>query len=549
MPSEWARLPLARPRPEPGRPTDRERVQTELVAKAPDLARPVPGADQERPEVLGVVVRLVIIDALGRAEAQAERRELEPPLAAPARHVEEARTTGGEHSLELAKCGKGLVEMLDDREAEHHVEARIGDARERSGQPALDRGDAWIRFQVGCERDVDQRGARDAGEQRACDPRVETAAEVAETGVVEAADLPVHTSGREPDAEPIDEREPLQLSVGGRCTGGCCCSRLGLLHRVERAWVCHSADTTPSGAHRYIDERVTVPGSMTIVACPGCSCTESRTVRRAVFGTSDLERCVRCGSEYLQPQPSDARLAEIYGVDYYSAWTAETDHVVQRMKSATFASIVELCDLERSAALLDVGCADGTLLRLAADAGARPFGIDLNERATERARVRVPDARLHCGELTDRPFGDTVFDAVTMVDFIEHVRDPAAHLAAARDVMADGGRLVISTPRVDSMLRRLFGARWPQYREEHLTYFSLAGLRSLLERAGFAVDSVRRTRKTLTLAYAYGQAVAFPRSAMSGVVKLGYRILPFARHRSIRVYLGEMTVVATRPRH
>ncbi len=176
--------------------------------------------------------------------------------------------------------------------------------------------------------------------------------------------------------------------------------------------------------------------------------------------------------------------------------------------------------------------------------GARAYGIDLNPEAIADASARVPDAEFHVGYASDRPFPDVSFDAVVMIDFIEHVRDPRQELQGVRDRMHAGSRLVVSTPRTDSLLRRVMGRHWPQYREEHLTYFSRAGLTQLLETCGFSVAHVGATRKVLTLGYAYGQAVAYPVPVLTELTRLGYRLAPGLRQKPLRISLGEMTVVA-----
>jgi hypothetical protein len=131
-----------------------------------------------------------------------------------------------------------------------------------------------------------------------------------------------------------------------------------------------------------------------------------------------------------------------------------------------------------------------------------------------------------------------------MIDFIEHVRDPGFELRTVRERMNPRAKIVISTPRTDSLLRRVAGRRWPQYKEEHLTYFSSRGLTKLLGNCGFQVESVSPTAKCLTLAYAYGHAVAYPTPVVTQLMTAGYRVLPALRHRKFKARLGEMTVVA-----
>jgi 2-polyprenyl-3-methyl-5-hydroxy-6-metoxy-1,4-benzoquinol methylase len=280
--------------------------------------------------------------------------------------------------------------------------------------------------------------------------------------------------------------------------------------------------------------------------CPGCLGAKVPLVRSSAFGQGSLFRCASCGTEVLRPQPDDRRLGEIYGANYYAPWGAEDPETVDAMKRATFAPMLDACGLRAGTTVLDLGCATGSLLAEVSRRGARAYGIDLNGEAIKAAQERVPDAVLYTGFAADHPFPGVIFDAVVMIDFLEHVRDPEAELQVVGQRMRPGAKLVISTPRVDSLVRRATGRRWPQYREEHLTYFSRPGITALLDRCGLVVERVAATRKVLTLAYAYGQAIAYPVPVMTQLTSAAYRVLPALRHRAFGVSLGEMTVVARR---
>lgn len=280
--------------------------------------------------------------------------------------------------------------------------------------------------------------------------------------------------------------------------------------------------------------------------CPGCS-EPTLMVRQEFYGRSGLVRCQSCGTEALHPQPSDQRLAAIYGDDYYAPWGLDSDSSVEPMKQSTFEWILGRWPLPPGARVLDLGCATGFLLALAARKGFVPFGVDLNAAAIEECRAKVPDATVYAGTLADCPFPGERFDAVFMVDFLEHVRSPGAELALVRERLSPEGAVVISLPSLDTLTRRLMGLRWTQYREEHLTYFTRSGLEQLLRQTGFAVADIRPTRKTMTLGYLQRQFEKYPHPVLTPVTKGLWRALPVIRSTRIPLRLGEMTVVA-RPR-
>jgi 2-polyprenyl-3-methyl-5-hydroxy-6-metoxy-1,4-benzoquinol methylase len=283
--------------------------------------------------------------------------------------------------------------------------------------------------------------------------------------------------------------------------------------------------------------------------CPACRSEAFDQVREDVWPGIGLSRCATCGTEFQDPQPSDERLVEIYGPSYYEPWTYEDADVVKRMKQLTFEPALDACGLAPGAHVLDVGCATGDLAALVASRGFDAYGIDLNGLAIERARAAVPTGHFHVGVLADEPFAGRMFDAITMFDFIEHVREPGVEVEAAAARLADGGHLIISTPRVDSATRRVTRRNWPQYREEHLTYFTTNGMRTMLASAGLDVVGLRSTKKYLTPAYLYGQAIGYPVPLVTPVVKATWRFLPVPKHHPIGFRFGEMTVLARRRRH
>ena len=283
--------------------------------------------------------------------------------------------------------------------------------------------------------------------------------------------------------------------------------------------------------------------SIAPAACPACL-KPMALVRAAFYGESGLARCPDCGTESLEPQPSNDRLAAIYGEDYYAPWGLDSDASVEPMKQATFEWILDRWPVAPGGAVLDLGCATGFLLALAARRGLRPHGVDLNPRAIEQCRQKVPEAAIHCGTLADRPFPETSFDAVYMIDFLEHVRDPRTELSEVRRRLTPVGAVVISLPQLNSWSRKVMGLGWSQYREEHLTYFSREGLCRLLEETGYRVVRAKPTRKVMTLGYVYRQLQAYRHPALTPVSALLWRALPFLRATRVPVTMGEITVVA-----
>jgi 2-polyprenyl-6-hydroxyphenyl methylase/3-demethylubiquinone-9 3-methyltransferase len=100
--------------------------------------------------------------------------------------------------------------------------------------------------------------------------------------------------------------------------------------------------------------------------------------------------------------------------------------------------------------ILDVGCGGGILSESMARRGARVLGIDLSRAVLEVAELHALEAgvtveyrSVAAEELAlERP---AAFDAVTCMEMLEHVPDPAAALAALGALVKPGGDVIVST--------------------------------------------------------------------------------------------------------
>ncbi|HLM64488.1 MAG TPA: class I SAM-dependent methyltransferase [Acidimicrobiales bacterium] len=95
--------------------------------------------------------------------------------------------------------------------------------------------------------------------------------------------------------------------------------------------------------------------------------------------------------------------------------------------------------------VLDLGCGEGQIARLAAGAGASVVGLDpaWRQLATASARAGGPGYVRGVGEAL--PFGDGAFDAVVSCLVLEHADELDASLAEIARVLEAGGRFVLFT--------------------------------------------------------------------------------------------------------
>lgn len=211
----------------------------------------------------------------------------------------------------------------------------------------------------------------------------------------------------------------------------------------------------------------------------------------------DVLLCNGCRNAFVPPSAIPENLESIYSQAYFEGGEATGYPGYRADRELLFQNFRERLDFIEKAGppgrrLLDVGAAYGFFLKVARDAGWDASGVEIAPDCALEA-ARISGASVACGDFLDVPVPGP-FDVIVMLDVIEHLRDPAAAVARAFELLSPGGLLVIETGDFRAPWARLLGPRWYFYDPPaHLFYFSRRGLLALLARTGFSRD-VRLSR-------------------------------------------------------
>jgi 2-polyprenyl-3-methyl-5-hydroxy-6-metoxy-1,4-benzoquinol methylase len=144
----------------------------------------------------------------------------------------------------------------------------------------------------------------------------------------------------------------------------------------------------------------------------------------------------------------------------------------------------------------DLGCGNGRMAALLADAGFRVMGVDASARGVAIARQHFPQAEFVCAELGAglSALVGNEFDVVISSDVIEHLYRPGDLLEATQAVLKPKGYALIGTPyhgywknlaiAATGKMDNHFTALWDG---GHIKFFSVATLGTLVRQHGFTV--------------------------------------------------------------
>ncbi|MCG3178846.1 MAG: hypothetical protein BIFFINMI_01176 [Phycisphaerae bacterium] len=239
---------------------------------------------------------------------------------------------------------------------------------------------------------------------------------------------------------------------------------------------------------------------------PGTSCPLcGRGAVQAMFPDAHpwLARCDGCGLGLATPQPTDAELAAIYDAEYYDqfGYREGGDRGLAATKRATYDRLLRRVErFVLPGRLIDVGCGLGYSLSAADGRGWQATGLEPHAKAGagDSADGRVLRGTLEGFAPPQR------FDLVSLIDVIEHVRDPLTTIAQAASLLADGGVLLLTTPDLASRPARRLGPRWVHFHRAHLWYFNRATLGEAVRRAGLRVRLAGTAPRVYNLDYVCG---------------------------------------------
>lgn len=263
--------------------------------------------------------------------------------------------------------------------------------------------------------------------------------------------------------------------------------------------------------------------------------------RSGVAQVNQIVRCNRCGLMYAYPR----RDADIVRIE---SWPDDPSFDVEKERPQRFEKErLQVRDLDRSRVhlnrlhprrgkLVEVGSGLGFVLQAFRKDGWEVMGVEPDRNTARYASERVGIPTLNM-TLEAARLPDDSLDAVVMLHVIEHVPDPVGTLREIHRILKPGGHLILETPRYDTLMFRILGHRERSLScDGHIYFFTTESLRKAYVAAGFELDRLDYTGRSLTLdRLVYNLGVI---SKSKGVQRIAGSLSRRARLNKLRVTIN-----------
>jgi 2-polyprenyl-3-methyl-5-hydroxy-6-metoxy-1,4-benzoquinol methylase len=293
---------------------------------------------------------------------------------------------------------------------------------------------------------------------------------------------------------------------------------VGDVIRSEPCPRCYLCQTAGEMLYEGMRDRLFgAPGEWNLRRCPNSDCgllwldpmpleTDIGKAYKGYFTHADFERAIASTTQVRPPfyrraamLVRSAYLAHRYnygdGVGKRLRWLLALPIVLSRIECDSLDIPMRYLAVSRKGRMLDVGCGNGSVLKLAQELGWNAEGVDFDAQAVDAARRKGLSVRT--GSLSGQHYSEESFDLVLMSHVLEHVHDPLDTLGEIKRVLRTGGTLVVTTPNADSWGHRHFGSSYVSLEPpRHLQIFNGNTLTAVANRAGFAQSTVSSTLRT-----------------------------------------------------
>lgn len=233
-----------------------------------------------------------------------------------------------------------------------------------------------------------------------------------------------------------------------------------------------------------------------MLICPVCGNTNWRAAYK--IEQWDIDECTVCGFARIDPLPMKESRPEHYSKEkvikrnikektplqrFSRAMKSFFKKLAKRNKSGIFYNKLS-CYLSSGSRVLDVGCGDGSFLKLAKNQFICT-GIEISEYLAALAKKQT-GIEVMVGNFLTSDFSNKRYEGITLISLLEHLDEPLQVIEKCFGLLNPGGVLLIKTVNYGCLNRRIKKENWTGFRPpDHIVYFTPSNLRRFLKKIGF----------------------------------------------------------------
>ena len=231
---------------------------------------------------------------------------------------------------------------------------------------------------------------------------------------------------------------------------------------------------------------------MTSTTCPLCKFRHSTKLFNAKTEKSEFTiiQCQQCGLTRTFPMPDDSVLELHNKPQYYGEKENKFIPVIQnirdrlsKIRAGKYLSMIRVSD--RRPKILDIGCAEGRLLRSFLQCGCDCYGIEHSSYPKERF-LDSDRIKYLTGDLSSFELNKEFFDIIIMWHVLEHMEDPLRITGIIHELLRPDGIFILAVPNFSSIEAGIFKDRWFHLDIPwHKYHFTERALQYLIEKNNF----------------------------------------------------------------
>ena len=196
-----------------------------------------------------------------------------------------------------------------------------------------------------------------------------------------------------------------------------------------------------------------------------------------------LCHCKACGLVQLDCEPV------FYYKDVIRAGGLST--TMDKLRRSQYDEFISLCNLNNQK-ILELGCGGGEFLGILKDYPVKAYGVEHSEKLVQKALENGLNVDRDFPESENHIFKNTPFKAFTSFNFLEHQPKPLTYLRAIYNNLEEEAYGLITVPSFEYIVEQ---ESFYEIIPDHIAYYSMDSLKTLLANAGFDVLKEERVNR------------------------------------------------------